>query len=58
LICQGRQELHRRYVIAALVRRYTFTELVCGVFIALRLGWTNLVSRRGAEYGKREKAAG
>jgi hypothetical protein len=41
-----------RCVIDALVRRYTFTELVCGVLIALRLGWTNLVSRRATEYGK------
>jgi len=58
LIGQGTQEPHRSSVIAALICRYAFTELVCTVITALTLGWNNLVGRRGSEYGKCEKASG
>jgi hypothetical protein len=40
-----------------MICRYAFTQLDCPLITALTLGWNNLVSRRGAGYGKCEKAA-
>ncbi len=58
LIGQGTQESHCSSVIAAMICRYAFTQLVCPSITALTLGRNNLVSRHGAGYGKCEKATG